>query len=173
VDAAIGGVNDWLADGVSGGSSNEASREVVTPINGVENHDGAGMGRLVTLNNPVGFDDLVARLKRHLGLRHVQVAVAGKHRNNGPVSSVAICAGSGSSVLRGVKADVHFTGELSHHEALHLKENGLSAIVCGHSNTERGFLPALKKQLESQFAKDGQVVDITISAADKDPLEIV
>lgn len=173
VDAAIGGVNDWLADGVSGGREFESGREVVTKVDGVDSHEGAGMGRIVKLKEPIGFDDLVKRIKKHLSLQYVQVALANKHKNNGPVSSVALCAGSGGSVLRGVPADVHFTGELGHHEALYLKENGISAIVCGHSNTERGFLPTLKKQLEEQFEKDGQVPDISISSTDKDPLEVV
>ena len=35
-----------------------------------------------------------------------------------PVSSVAVCAGSGSSVLNGVAADLFVTGEMSHHEVL-------------------------------------------------------
>ena len=34
------------------------------------------------------------------------------------VRSIAVCAGSGSSVLNGVKADLLITGEMSHHEVL-------------------------------------------------------
>ena len=34
------------------------------------------------------------------------------------VSSVAVCAGSGSSILLGVAADLFVTGEMSHHEVL-------------------------------------------------------
>ena len=33
---------------------------------------------------------------------------------NNEVHSVAICAGSGGSLLLGVDADVYFTGEMSH-----------------------------------------------------------
>ena len=34
------------------------------------------------------------------------------------VSSVAVCPGSGSSILLGVAADLFVTGEMSHHEVL-------------------------------------------------------
>ena len=45
--------------------------------------------------------------------RTVQVALAADSPNN-EVHSVAICAGSGGSMLLGVDADVYFTGEMSH-----------------------------------------------------------
>ena len=36
-----------------------------------------------------------------------------------PITSVAIRAGSGSSVLCNVQTDLYVTGEMSHHEVLH------------------------------------------------------
>jgi putative NIF3 family GTP cyclohydrolase 1 type 2 len=44
----------------------------------------------------------------------VQVASGADSPNNEEVQSVAICAGSGGSMLVGVDADVYFTGEMSH-----------------------------------------------------------
>ncbi|ANB15434.1 Nif3p [Sugiyamaella lignohabitans] len=181
IDAGVGGVNDWLADGVSGGSENEVSRTVVQqvkiPEHLSEDHSGAGYGRVVELSDPVPLTDLVSRIKNHLGLKHVQLAANEAHLKGKLVKTVAICAGSGESVLQGVKADVHFTGELGHHYALHLIENGSSAIVCGHSNTERGFLSTFKKQLLEDFvqnyANDYDEFDIAISSSDKDPLVTV
>ena len=35
VDAAIGGVNDWLADGISGGRGEESERVVIERVNDV------------------------------------------------------------------------------------------------------------------------------------------
>lgn len=179
VDAARGGVNDWLADGISGGINNEISpRETVTGTDKVvSGHEDAGMGRIVRFKDPISFNDLVSRVKKHLGIFNVQVAITEKHRSSldaPSVSTVALCAGSGGSVLRGCSADVHFTGELGHHEALSLIENGTSAIVCGHSNTERGFLYTLQKQLtqELQTDWDGDF-EVLVSSADRDPLEIV
>jgi putative NIF3 family GTP cyclohydrolase 1 type 2 len=34
------------------------------------------------------------------------------------IKSVAVCAGSGASLLLGVQADLYLTGEMSHHEVL-------------------------------------------------------
>lgn len=165
VDAAVGGVNDWLADGISQGK--EKTREFLENVDTSNTgHEKAGMGRLVTLEEPVSLNELVTRVKSHLSLETVQVVQAPRHKTE-PISSVALCAGSGGSVMRGAKADVQFTGELGHHEMLHLKESGVSAIVCGHSNTERGFLPTLKKQLLEE------IPDATISIAktDADPIQ--
>lgn len=136
------------------------------------------MGRLVTLKTPVSINELVSRVKAHLGLQHIQVALAPDHRKdmNAPlVKTIGLCAGSGGSVLRGCKADVHFTGELGHHEALGLVESGVSALVCGHSNTERGFLARLQKTLASELEKDWKdgPIEVLLSSSDRDPLEIV
>ncbi|CAN6665811.1 hypothetical protein TRVA0_037S00892 [Trichomonascus vanleenenianus] len=172
VDAAVGGVNDWLVGIVANGSV--AEQAPVEPT-GVPGFEGAGMGRVVKLAEPIAMFELVKRVKEGLNMPRIQVAYAAEHRDNTKaVRSVAICAGSGGSVLRGVDADVHFTGELGHHEALHLVESGKSAIVCGHSNTERGFLKTFRAQLlkELQAQHDGPVT-VEISKFDKDPLEIV
>ena len=46
------------------------------------------------------------------------------------VSTVAICAGSGGSLLLGVDADVYFTGEMPHHEVLAAIQSGHNVILC-------------------------------------------
>jgi len=71
--------------------------------------------------------------------------------------------------------DVLFTGELSHHEVLAAVEKGQHVILCGHTNTERGFLKILQKRLQNDI--DHQVgpskVHVDISNYDKDPIEII
>ncbi|XP_078679845.1 NIF3-like protein 1 isoform X2 [Branchiostoma floridae x Branchiostoma belcheri] len=132
---------------------------------------GAGMGRLVTLDDPVTLSDLLSRVKTHLGLNHVRLAVGeGKTLEGSTVRSVALCAGSGGSVLKGVKADAYLTGEMSHHDVLDAVAMGTSFILCEHSNTERGFLRVLQGQLTAMF--DGKV-EVMVSDVDKDPLEVV
>ncbi|CDK25725.1 unnamed protein product [Kuraishia capsulata CBS 1993] len=163
VDAAKDGVNDWLAKGISG---DNGAVSVLSPT--ATSLEGEGMGRLVTFPTPVSLKELVERVKTSLGISQLLVAPASGSSN--PVaSSVAICAGSGGSLFRGVNADVFYTGELSHHEALHFKEMGSSVIACNHSNTERGYLSVMKEKL----AKELQSFDLTIeiSKTDKDPFE--
>ena len=86
------------------------------------------------------------------------------------VSSVAVCAGSGGSVLRDVPADLYVTGEMSHHDVLHSVYNGSAVILCDHSNTERGFLSVLRSRLLDSLDK---CVEIDISTIDQDPLTVV
>ena len=83
---------------------------------------------------------------------------------------MAVCAGSGGSVLKGVAADLYVTGELSHHEVLHAVESGRSVILCEHSNSERGFLKTLVPVITEWFQDD---ISVEVSLADKDPLSIV
>lgn len=171
VDAAVGGVNDWLASSLSGDKEVERYAIERTTVPGHE--DGGGMGRFVRLQTPVTITELVKRAKTALGLNHLQVALATEHKNNNLVETIAICAGSGGSVLRGVDADVHFTGEIGHHEALYLKESGTTAIICGHSNTERPFLKVMQTQLKEQLQKDHKgTVNVEISETDEDPLQV-
>lgn len=65
---------------------------------------------------------------------------------------------------------MYLTGEMSHHEVLDAAQNGITVILCHHSNTERGFLSGFAEKL----AKDlGGQVEVVISKKDKDPLIIV
>ena len=56
---------------------------------------------------------VVAALTRPVRLLSVLVAT---HFADSPVRTVAVCAGSGGSLLAGQQADLLLTGEMSHHE---------------------------------------------------------
>lgn len=164
VDSAKGGVNDFLADGIVG-SYSESDRD---PIQKNSNFDGCGMGRVITLTEPVSLSSLVENVKKSLNLPHIQVGLARNQSIDHKIQKIAICAGSGGSVFSGVKADLFYTGELSHHEALFFTESGSSIITANHSNTERSFLSVVKKQLEDEI----EGINVKISEEDKDPLKV-
>lgn len=69
LDSVWGGINDWLAQGLMGtredGEVKHLVGEKIHPASGVSE---GGEGRLVTLQNPIGFDKLVERVKSHLKL---------------------------------------------------------------------------------------------------------
>ncbi|XP_005111922.1 NIF3-like protein 1 isoform X2 [Aplysia californica] len=140
----------------------------VTPLSQIP-RPAAGAGRVAELAEPLSLELLVSRVKTFLGLKHVAVAKA-VGEEDPEVSSVAVCAGSGGSVLGGVPADLLLTGEMSHHEVLDAVHRGSSVILCHHSNTERGFLVPLRDKLSGLL---GSSVDIFISETDRDPLETV
>jgi putative NIF3 family GTP cyclohydrolase 1 type 2 len=108
--------------------------------------------------------------KKHLAMEHVRLAMANDVCMDTPVRTIAVCAGSGGSVLAGVKADLIITGEMSHHEVLDFVHKGVSVILAGHSNTERGYFKVAKEKLEKLLGSD---VKILVSQVDKDPLQIV
>ena len=86
------------------------------------------------------------------------------------INSIAVCAGSGSSVLRSYagKVDLIVTGELSHHEVLNFTENGTNVVLTFHSNSERGYLREyIKKMLETELNNE---VEVVVSEVDCDPL---
>lgn len=157
LDAAPSGLADWLVECVLGG---EAPKEV-RPCGDGE------FGRVVALAEQLPFAMLLQRCKRKLGVRALQVARPAKPPAK--VASIAVAAGAGGSLLRGVAADVLVTGEMSHHDALAAVAAGRSVVLAGHSNTERGFLPVLGKRLRSAFGRD---LDVRVSKADRDPFAI-
>ena len=164
VDSAKGGVNDFLADGIAQ-NLKVKSRLVIQPN---PDEEGCGMGRFIELEERAPLTSLVENVKDSQSLRHVQVGVGRNLKKDHSVKTIAICAGSGGSVFRGVEADLYYTGELSHHEALFFTEKGSSLIACNHSNTERAFLKVLKEQLQQELPE----AEVEISAEDKDPYEV-
>ncbi|HEX6813447.1 MAG TPA: Nif3-like dinuclear metal center hexameric protein [Planctomycetota bacterium] len=154
LDAAPSGIADWLVQGVVG----DAAPEELRPCGDGE------FGRVVRLSRALPFATLLQRCKRHLGVKSLQVARP--ERVRGAVRSVAVAAGAGGSVLRGVAADVFVTGEMSHHDALAAVAAGTSVVLAGHSNTERGFLSVLRNRLREAFDGD---LDVRVARSDRDP----
>ena len=157
LDAAPGGLADWLLEGAVGDVVPSAVHAV-----------GDGYGRFAELSKPIAWSALVERLKEQFGVEHLQVARPAKAPSK--VRSIAVAAGAGSGALRGVPAEVFVTGEMSHHDALAAVAAGTSVVLAGHSNTERGFLRVLGKRLSAEFGKD---LKVRVAKADRDPLRVV
>ncbi len=168
VDAAPGGVNDWLADAFGSGT-----RRPVSPsrsaAGGELPPDGAGQGRLVDLQAPMRLDVAVACIKAHLRLPHVRVATSARHRDGAFVASVALCAGAGGKLFESVsQVDLLFTGEMRHHDVLSRVAAGTSVVLCDHTNTERGYLGPLGARLAG--AVPG--LEVMVSSRDREPLVV-
>ncbi|CCG84282.1 protein of unknown function [Taphrina deformans PYCC 5710] len=171
IDAIQGGVNGMLSDCFRSTGEIKTSKciepcKVVPP-----GFEGAGAGRLITLATPIALDSAIAGIKSSLSISHVQVARATNKKDDEMIHTIALCAGSGGSVLKGLAADLIFTGELSHHEQLAFVEAGSHVVLCGHSNTERPFLPSMKRQIEDLCKEEH--VQVVVSAADASPFETV
>lgn len=157
MDAMPAGVADWLIKGLVGGNVARCA-----PCGE------GGFGRVAQLARPMSRSLLLARARKLCGVRHLQLGLPAKAASR--VTSIAVAAGAGSSVLRGVAADLLLTGEMSHHEVLTAVAAGSTVVLAGHSNTERGFLKAWCRQLRSACQSFCRV---EFAASDRDPLRIV
>lgn len=183
VDAAPGGLNDWLCDILVQGKSQTKHTAVLEPITrplpaAVQ---GAGYGRVVALSTPLPLSTLLKNLSAGLGgLRYMSVAMprsgTAQPSMTQEISTFAVCAGSGSSILRGSDAQLLVTGEMDHHEALRHVGLGQIVVTAFHSNSERQYwTQRLKPRLEKQLASSlgTQSFTVVVSENDRDPYEVV
>ena len=152
LDAVPGGLNDWLLKGIvaklapgssSGGSEDAVKCIDLRPIQASPDKEaalrGAGDGRIASISRPMPFKEIIDAVKAHLSLEHVQICVPPDLAKEAVMSSIAVVAGSGASILQGCTADVYVTGEMSHHEVLAASHAGACVILTHHSKCERPF----------------------------------
>ena len=167
LDAAPGGVCDWLIDGLGALASRapvEEVRDLAPELAGT-----VGAGRVGELVEPVSLDVLVERLKVHLGLPQVRVAAAAAHADGAPIRRLAVCPGAGGSLFEKLRGpELFVTGEMRHHDVLARVARGESVILTDHTNTERGYLAVLAERLGAALAG----ADFVVSERDRDPLVI-
>ncbi|MBI9021377.1 MAG: Nif3-like dinuclear metal center hexameric protein [Verrucomicrobia bacterium] len=144
LDAAPGGVNDWLASLLNGDVST------------------LGMARIVKLKKATSLPMVGKMMKEHLKLKSIQIAPGSK-----TIKTIALCAGAGAEALRGIQADCYLTGEMKHHDVLAAVQDGTSVILCGHTETERGYLPMLGNMLRLAC---GPEIHVVISKTDRAPM---
>lgn len=126
-----------------------------------------GEGRRVMLDRGIPLTTLLARLKRRLGVRRIDVAEA--QTPPAKYSTIGLCAGAGGSLLESAIAQgchAFITGELRHHAVLDAQARGCTVLLAGHTNTERGYLPVLRDRLRSALPGTA----ISIATRDVDPL---
>ena len=125
----------------------------------------AGPGRRIVLDQPATIGELGDRLKSHLGRARIRYALSGDDR---PFRTIGVVPGAGSSLKDLALAEgceVFVTGEMTHHEILAARQAGMSILLAGHSNTERGYLKRLAVRLEDLL---GSGADIRVSDLDRD-----
>ena len=84
----------------------------------------------------------------------------------------AVCPGSGGSLIDAALehgCDAFVTGEMTHHDVLAANDAGLTIILAGHTNTERGYLPILAARIK----KLAPAVETIVSSADASPFEVI
>ncbi|CAK9803197.1 NIF3-like protein 1 [Anthophora plagiata] len=161
-DSVKGGVNDWLVSAFQ--NVLESSKPLIV---NASNSD-YGPGRMCILKNKISIEDAVQRVKECTGLKHVRLARARK--TDGFINTIALCAGSGASLLKNVPADLYLTGEMLHHDILDAIHNRTSVILTNHSDSERGFLRIFANFLNGKWKNS---ITVCVSENDTDPLKTV
>ncbi|MBL4699815.1 MAG: Nif3-like dinuclear metal center hexameric protein [Phycisphaeraceae bacterium] len=125
-----------------------------------------GMGRILTLDKPLSFNACVSRLKKHLGVKILNIAKTTANECS-LIRKIGLCAGAGGSLLEQAgDIDLFITGEMRHHDVLAAVDGGISVLLAGHTQTERPFLPRLRDMLIEQGAR---TISWQISEADAPP----
>ena len=102
-------------------------------------------GYLIYFDLESSFEDFAADVVQAFGLTHLKSVVA----HDSVIRRVALCTGSGASLLREIEADCFLTGDIKYHDAMEAKVLGLNMIDIGHFESERYFGEILQKDLKN------------------------
>lgn len=113
-----------------------------------------GIGRIGRLTEPLTLAEYVGQIRKVLlapALRYVGDPAA-------RISKVALCSGSGASLLREAArsgADLLVTGDIKYHEARDAEDMGLALIDAGHFPTEIIMVHEIAGRLGRALVKSG------------------
>src|SRR5690625_2497762 len=132
---------------------------------------GTGLGRIGTLPEPTTLRALAERVAAALPATPQGIRVAGDL--DAQVSTVAVCGGSGDSLLgtvRALGADVYLTADLRHHPASEALEAGPPYLVdATHWASEWPWLPVAAAHLEQDARAAGGELRTVVSRIVTDP----
>lgn len=126
-----------------------------------------GAGRRLVLDRPTSLRELADRLKKWLARPRMRFAPVGDE--NQLVTKLGVVPGAGSSLAAdaaGEGCEVFVTGEMKHHEIIESLHAGMSIILGGHTNTERGYLPRLAERVRAELPG----IETIVSTVDHDPV---
>lgn len=117
---------------------------VYTVIPLKQNSQNFGLGLWAELNNEMTLEHFALHVKKSLQAPFVKLWTAGKPMND-PVKKIALCGGSGSSLLPLISnADVFLSADFTYH---HLLDSKIPIIDAGHFYTEQPVVDFLKSYL--------------------------
>ncbi len=134
LDAANGGVNDCLAD--------------ILKLDNVSKMEFDLLGRIGYLQSAMSLYELAKHIDKLFGTR---VRICG--RPDKIVKRVGVLGGAGGGEVENAYrsgAEVLFTGEIKHHQALQAQQLGMCVIQAGHYETEHIVLEPLRKRLQER-----------------------
>jgi dinuclear metal center YbgI/SA1388 family protein len=116
------------------------NRYVATEILGYEISDTNGF--IIYMDIDEDFDIFAKKVAASFNLKNLRMVECHKH-----LKRVALCTGSGASLMRQIDADCFLTGDIKYHDAMEAKSIGLSMLDIGHYESECFFGEILQKHL--------------------------
>ncbi|PID39179.1 MAG: hypothetical protein CR984_07820 [Proteobacteria bacterium] len=114
--------------------------------------------------------DIALRMKKALQLPVVKI-VGDPNRT---IDTVAICSGSGSSLLPdaiATGAQVYLSGDIGYHTARDAQQAGIGIIDIGHFTSEQPIVDSLVTVIRGALVKEGIRASVAAAKTEKDPFE--
>lgn len=162
------GVNDEMCHLINIGQRGYTIKPIVPHPS---NPSRRGSGRLIQYEEDLNLEYFVEQCQNLFDLKHVQIAKGCGHHPQTKIKTVAVCAGSRSSVLRNVHADLYITEEMSHHDILDTVHQHTSVILLNHTICERMFLEKFCHDFNQKFVSKHISTRLILDKQhDKEPL---
>ena len=133
---------------------------------------GVGLGRVGRLPSPLSLEALAAQVRERLAVPAVRLVGEPQRL----VSKIAVCGGSGASLLGDAirqGADCLITGDVKYHEAQRARAEGMALIDAGHFATERLMVVELAKRLRQVCGEQQLPIEVLEMTAEQDPFVTV
>jgi len=178
LDSAPGGLNDIFAHRIGlkdmeplapGGEVEHFKQDIYHLIS---HERRPGIGRMGHLDKAMDLISLARAIKEKMGLKSVKF-VGDPHLS---VKKVAVCTGSGSSLLSiffASGAQVYISGDIKYHDARDVEAAHLGVIDIGHFASEHFIAVDLAARLGTIFTESGINAAIEACDIEIDPFKVL
>lgn len=131
-----------------------------------------GLGRIGLLPAPMTLEALARQVKNRIPVETVRFA----GEKDLVVKKVAVCTGSGSSLLEdfaGSGAEAYISGDLRYHDARWAEETGRGLIDLGHFASEHLVVGDLAERLQTVFDRRGLKVKAKAYDGESEPFKLI
>lgn len=159
---------DRLVDGLKQVHPYETMAYDVYPL-AARDHQ-TGLGRVGKLVSPLSLGAFSEKLKLALNLTTVKVS----GQADMPVETVAVCSGSGSSLLKAAiasGAQAYVSGDLGHHTARDAQQAGIGLIDVGHFGSEHIIVDVLATSIREAIEAAGISAVVEANDMETDPFQ--
>jgi dinuclear metal center YbgI/SA1388 family protein len=146
--------------------------EVAYDVYPMENRtDEYGVGVIGSLSRPIPLVRFLGSVKRALGIPHLRYT----GNLNQKIESVAVCGGSGSSLLEeaiAIGADAFVTSDIRYH-AFQDANARIALIDAGHYETEVPVVRHLARTLEARLRKQQEHINVFVAKTSTNPTRYI